>query len=99
LQSAALQQPLTGRVVRIDSVVGRPELRSPNPLAPVDFRAVGVTIELDAESAARAARWIQLQVDVTIHTPQPNSAEAAAPQNETALAPPVPDVRAAGARS
>lgn len=75
LQSAALQTPLTGRVVQIDSVVGRPQLRSPNPLAPVDFRAVGVTIELDRESAARAARWIQLQVDVTIQTPpddQPN---------------------------
>jgi len=99
LQSAALQQPLTGRVVRIDSVVGRPELRSPNPLAPVDFRAVGVTIELDAESAARAARWIQLQVEVTIHTPQSNSAEAAAPQDETALAPRASDVRALDARS
>ncbi len=70
MQSAALQESLTGRVVQIDSVVGRPQLRSPNPLAPVDFRAVGVTIELDRESATRAARWIQLQVDVTIHTPQ-----------------------------
>ncbi len=94
MQSAALQQPLTGRVVRIDSVVGRPQLRSPNPLAPVDFRAVGVTIELDAESAARAARWIQLQVDVTIQTPQPadkppaeSSDETPEPQGETAAAP------------
>lgn len=70
MQSAALAVPLTGRVVQIDSLVGRPQLRSPNPLAPVDFRAVGVTIELDRESAVRAARWIQLQVEVTIDTPQ-----------------------------
>jgi ABC exporter DevB family membrane fusion protein len=76
MQSAALGQPLKGRVTRIDSVVGRPQLRSPNPLAPVDFRSVGVTILLDEESAARAARWIQLQVDVTIQT-APQQASAA----------------------
>lgn len=83
MESAALERPLIGRVTRIDSVVGRPQLRSPNPLAPVDFRAVGVTISLDEESAALAARWIQLQVDVTIQTPpqETDADEAAAPSD------------------
>jgi HlyD family secretion protein len=82
MRSAALQQPLVGRVVRIDPVVGSPQLRSPSPLAPVDFRAVGVIILLDDASAELAARWIQLQVDVTIQTPASTTPLPQSPNSE-----------------
>lgn len=66
MSSPALSQPLQGVVVRIDPIVGTPQYRSPNPLAPVDYRVVQVIIELDSASVALADDFVQLQVDVAI---------------------------------
>lgn len=66
LTSPALAQPLQGEVTRIDPIVGTPQYRSPNPLAPVDYRVVNVIITLDSASAAVAANFVQMQVDVAI---------------------------------
>ena len=66
LTSPALAQPLQGEVTRIDPIVGTPQYRSPNPLAPVDYRVVNVIITLDSVSAAVAANFVQMQVDVAI---------------------------------
>ncbi len=40
LSSAAISRPLKGRVSRIDSLVGMPQMRSPNPMARTDFRSI-----------------------------------------------------------
>lgn len=66
MNSPALSEPLHGTVMRIDPIVGTPQYRSPNPLAPVDYRVVLVLIELDATSIAFADDFVQLQVDVAI---------------------------------
>lgn len=66
MSSPALAQPLQGTVVRIDPIVGTPQYRSPNPLAPVDYRVVQVIIELDSASVSTADDFVQLQVDVAI---------------------------------
>jgi len=57
---------LRGRVLRKFKLVGRPQLRSPDPLARVDYRTVTALIELDQPSAVIAKDWLQLQVSVTI---------------------------------
>jgi hypothetical protein len=57
---------LTGTLQRIQPIIGVPQFRPSNPLAPVDFRVISVTIELDDASAKIASQFIQLQVDVTI---------------------------------
>ena len=66
MNSPALSQPLQGTVTRIDPIIGTPQYRSPNPLAPVDYRVVMVIIELDSTSTAVADDFVQLQVDVAI---------------------------------
>jgi HlyD family secretion protein len=66
LTSPALSSPLTGTLQRIQPIIGVPQFRPSNPLAPVDFRVISVTIELDDASAKIASQFIQLQVDVTI---------------------------------
>jgi HlyD family secretion protein len=66
MSSPALSQTLQGVVIRIDPIVGTPQYRSPNPLAPVDYRVVQAIIELDAASAPLADDFVQLQVDVAI---------------------------------
>lgn len=66
IRSSALTGELKGTVARIDRVVGASQLRSPNPMARSDFRAIGVWIEIDPAQAEQAAERIQLQVDVTI---------------------------------
>ncbi len=68
IHSSALERSLQGRIRRIDSLVGMPQMRSPNPMARTDFRAVPVVIELSEEDSRIAARRIQLQVDVSIET-------------------------------
>jgi len=68
IHSSALERSLQGRIRRIDSLVGMPQMRSPNPMARTDFRAVPVVIELDDEDSRIAARRVQLQVDVSIQT-------------------------------
>lgn len=57
---------LNGRVLRKFKLVGRPQLRSPDPLARVDYRTVTALIELDQASASLAKDWLQLQVAVAI---------------------------------
>ncbi len=66
MTSPALAQPLQGIVLRIEPIVGAPQYRSPNPLAPVDYRVVQAIIELDPTSSRAANPFVQLQVDVSI---------------------------------
>lgn len=66
LRSDAFAKPLKGRVARIDRLIGYPQLRSTDPLAKVDYRTLPVQIEVAEENAQLAARWLQLQVEVTI---------------------------------
>lgn len=68
LRSAGLVKDLSGKVSRIDRLVGVPQMRSPDPLARTDFRAVRVWIDIDSEYASVAAERIRLQTDVTIRT-------------------------------
>ena len=49
INSPALPEQLTGRVVRKGTVIGVPTLKSPSPLARVDRRTARVEVELDAE--------------------------------------------------
>jgi HlyD family secretion protein len=67
IRSAALEQDLRGKVVEVGRLIGVPALRDPNPLAQSDRRTVRVRIELDEASTAIARRFVQLQVNVTIH--------------------------------
>jgi HlyD family secretion protein len=71
LHSSALERSLQGRIRRIDSLVGMPQMRSPNPMARTDFRAVPIVVELDDDNSRIAAQRVQLQVDVTIQTVRP----------------------------
>lgn len=66
MESAGLPRTIRGKVARIDPVVGSPQLRSSNPMARNDFRAVTVIIEIDEADTQVAADRVQLQVDVTI---------------------------------
>ncbi len=66
LKSISLREELTGKVTRIERIVGASQLRSPNPTARTDFRAISVWIEIPLEQVAIAAERIHLQVDVTI---------------------------------
>jgi HlyD family secretion protein len=66
MESAALAEPLHGKVQRIDRMVGSPQMKIPSPLAKTDFRAVPVWIAIDANDNEAAAKLVQLHVDVTI---------------------------------
>jgi HlyD family secretion protein len=68
LRSAGLAKDLSGKVSRIDRLVGVPQMRSPDPLARTDFRAVRVWIDIDLDDAVVAAERIRLQTDATIRT-------------------------------
>jgi HlyD family secretion protein len=68
LRSSALLKSLSGRVQRIDRVVGAVQLRSPNPMARADFRAIPVWILIDPNDTQAAAQRLQLQVEVSIAT-------------------------------
>lgn len=57
---------LRGRVVWIDNMIGTPELTSLDPFARADRRVIPVRIELDSASVREAAKFVNLQVDVTI---------------------------------
>ncbi len=71
LQSAALPKPLSGKVSRVDRVVGPPQMRSSNPLARSDFRSIPVWITIDTNDAPYAANRINLQVEVAISSAPP----------------------------
>lgn len=75
LNSDAFKTPLNGKVSRIDRLVGYPQLRATDPLAKTDYRTLPVQVEIDAQDAAVAAHWVQLQVEVTIPLdgPSPDS--------------------------
>ena len=70
LRSPAIQRTLAGTITRIDRVVGAVQMRSPNPMARSDFRAVPVWITIDPSDAELASRRIQLQVDIAISSVQ-----------------------------
>jgi HlyD family secretion protein len=67
MESPALTQVLHGKVIEIGRLVGAPALRDPNPLAQTDRRTVHVRVLLDEASTKLADRFVQLQVNVTIH--------------------------------
>lgn len=79
ISSAALPHVVTGKVIRIDTLVGSPQMRLPNPMARTDFRAVPVRIDIDPEHQAVAAKLVQLQVDVTITPARATTNTAAKP--------------------
>jgi HlyD family secretion protein len=61
------QGGIRGKVTRIGTTVGAPELTNRNPLAPADRSVVEVRVEIDpadAEATAEAARRVGLQVTV-----------------------------------
>lgn len=60
-------KPISGKVLRVDALVGKPQLKPLDPLARKDYRSKVVTIELDDTNAAK--EWLQLQVEVKIETP------------------------------
>jgi len=66
IRSPALQRVLAGTVERIDRVVGSVQMRSPNPMARSDFRAVPVWISIDPKDVELASSRLQLQVEVAI---------------------------------
>jgi HlyD family secretion protein len=68
IRSRAWDQPLRGVVSRKYALVGRPQLRPLDPLAPADYRTVTATIEVDPDATPAARNWLQLQVEVTIDT-------------------------------
>jgi HlyD family secretion protein len=55
-------RPLTGRVVRIGTVVGRQSITADDPAANTDARVVVVIVALDPPSSARAARLVGLEI-------------------------------------
>lgn len=78
IRSRALgEQTLSGKVTRKFKLVGRPQLRSPDPLARVDYRTVIALVELDTAAVALAKDWLQLQVEVTIDAASPTLPTAA----------------------
>lgn len=79
LQSAAFDVPLNGVVTQVGSLVGRPQLRSPDPMDPVDFRSISVMIDLEPSSADRARELVQLQLRVTIFSQRPEETLAVDP--------------------
>ncbi len=66
ISSAGLDRAIQGKVLRIDSIVGFPQMRSPNPMARTDYRAIPVMVAIDPEFTKLAADRVQLQVDVRI---------------------------------
>jgi HlyD family secretion protein len=55
-------EPLTGTVSRIGTLVGRQSVTADDPSANTDARVLLVTVALDEVSSARAARYINLEV-------------------------------------
>lgn len=62
------QAGLQGKVVSVGRMVNTPELKSLNPFARVDRHVIPVRIELDKKDSVEAARFVNLQVDIEIHT-------------------------------
>jgi HlyD family secretion protein len=64
IKSDSLPEVLTGLVKEISPVAGKPQLRSLDPLAAVDYRTLSVIVTLDKPELA--SRWLQLQVEAQI---------------------------------
>jgi HlyD family secretion protein len=62
------QAGLQGKVVAVGRMVNTPELKSLNPFARVDRHVIPVRIELDKKDSVEAARFVNLQVDIELHT-------------------------------
>jgi HlyD family secretion protein len=79
ITSRALQRPLTGKVMRIGSMVYKNDVLNVDPAARADARVVEVWIELD--DAGPTERLTNLTVDVVINTTEtsPAVARAASP--------------------
>lgn len=71
VRSPVFPRELKGNVERIGLIVGRPQLKSSDPLARVDRRAISVIIALKPEDSALAAHWLNLQVEVRIDANAP----------------------------
>lgn len=73
------QEPLTGTVSRIGTLVGRQSVTADDPAANTDARVVLVTVALDEGSSARAAAYVNLEVvariAVAADTPEEGAAE------------------------
>ena len=69
---------LKGHVARKFNLVGRPQLRSPDPLARVDYRTVTAMLELDESSSKAAQDWLQLHVEAEIELRSPPRSNTAA---------------------
>jgi HlyD family secretion protein len=67
--SAVFTTALTGTVERIGMKIGKLDVLDTDPVARTDARVVEVRIKLD--STERAARLSNLQVEITIATPEP----------------------------
>lgn len=64
IQCDSLPEPLSGRVQEKSSLVGKPKLRSLDPLAAVDYRTLSVIVDLSEPKPA--SHWLQLQVEAQI---------------------------------
>lgn len=56
------EEPLTGVVSRVGTLVGRQSVTADDPAANTDARVIEVLVELDPQSSARAARFVNLEV-------------------------------------
>jgi HlyD family secretion protein len=74
ITSRALPRPITGRVVRIGSMVFKNDVLNVDPAARADARVVEVWIDLD--DATLTERLTNLTVDVVINTADPDAAVA-----------------------
>lgn len=61
------EAPLTGTVSRIGTLVGRQSVTADDPAANTDARVLLVTVALDNDSSALAARFVNLEVVARIH--------------------------------
>lgn len=81
LTSAALEKSLQGKVVEVGTMIGPPSMVDPNPYAVVDRKTGKVKIELAAEDVARAAKFVNLQVEVRIAAKEDTSSDGTTTSN------------------
>jgi ABC exporter DevB family membrane fusion protein len=74
---AVLDRSVAGKVTAIGSIVGKNQLNNVDPRALQDRRVVKVTISLD--DPAMAARFVNMEVEVSIQPGSGNSTSPAAP--------------------
>ncbi|MEQ9815523.1 MAG: HlyD family efflux transporter periplasmic adaptor subunit [Azospirillaceae bacterium] len=72
-------EPLTGTVSRIGTLVGRQSVTADDPAANTDARVLLVTVALDEASSARAARYVNLEVVARIAVASEASEDGAGP--------------------